>query len=352
MRNHRLKFKIVKNVSKNQIETKPELFVQISKFLEKELKKTDSIIVAEGKGKASLIGNITDHLVLSGGKRVRPIITILGAKICGYKTGNRHCNLAAAVELIHTATLLHDDVVDGSNLRRGKKTANAVWGNKASILVGDYLLSVAFQLMVKDGSLEVLDILSNTSKAMADGEVMQLMNSNDISISEEKYLEIVQAKTAILFAASAQIGSIITNSDDKEKKALKNFGSNLGISFQIMDDILDYSAEQKILGKSIGDDFYEGKITLPMIITYKNADNKDKVRLKEIFSKNLISDEKDEESFLEVLKLMKKYSALELSKNKALEYETKAKKDLSIFPNSTEKQLLIDILEYSINRKN
>ena len=339
-------------MSKNQIKTKPELFVQISKFLEKELKKTDAIIVAEGKGKASLIGNITDHLVLSGGKRVRPIITILGAKICGYKTGNRHCNLAAVVELIHTATLLHDDVVDDSSLRRGKKTANAVWGNKASILVGDYLLSVAFQLMVKDGSLDVLDILSSTSKGMADGEVMQLMNSNDISISEKKYLEIVRAKTAILFAAASQIGSIITNSGDKKKKALKDFGNNLGVSFQIMDDVLDYSAKQRTLGKSIGDDFYEGKVTLPMIITYENANKKDKARLKEIFSNNLISNEKDEKSFLEVLALMKKYNALESTKNKALEYKSKAKKNLSIFPNSIEKQLLIDILEYSVSRKN
>ena len=337
---------------KNQIKDKPELFVQISKFLGKELKKTDAIIVAEGKGKASLIGNITDHLVLSGGKRVRPIITLLGAKICGYNSGNRHCNLAAVVELIHTATLLHDDVVDGSNLRRGKKTANAIWDNKASILVGDYLLSVAFNLMVKDGSLEVLDILSNTSKVMADGEVMQLMNSNDITISEKKYLEIVSAKTAILFAASSQIGGVITNSTDEKKKALKDFGNNLGIAFQIMDDVLDYSAEQKTLGKEVGDDFYEGKVTLPMIITYQNANNKDKAILKKIFANNLISNDKNEESFAEVLELMKKYNALELSKDQALKYENKAKKNLSIFPNSPEKQLLIDILEYSVSSKN
>ena len=339
-------------MSKNQTKAKPELFVRISKFLEKELKKTDAIILAEGKGKASLIGNITDHLVLSGGKRVRPIIAILGAKICGYKSGNRHCNLAAVGELIHTATLLHDDVVDGSNLRRGKKTANAIWDNKASILVGDYLLSVAFNLMVKDGSLEVLDVLSNTSKVMADGEVMQLMNSNDITISEKKYLEIISAKTAILFAAASQIGSIITDSTNEKKKALKDFGNNLGIAFQIMDDVLDYSAEQKTLGKGVGDDFYEGKVTLPMIITYKNANNKDKAILKEIFANNLMSNDKNEESFSEVLALMKKYNALELSKDQALEYETKAKKNLSIFPNIPEKQLLIDILEYSVSRKN
>lgn len=328
----------------------PELFTQISQFLKKELKKTDEIIVAQGKGKAALIGDITEHLVLSGGKRVRPIITILGAKICGYKTGNRHCNLAAAVELIHTATLLHDDVVDESNLRRGKKTANAIWGNKASILVGDYLFSVAFQLMVKDGSLEVLDILSATSKIMADGEVLQLMNSSDIEITEAKYLEIVSSKTAILFAAAAQIGAVITE-DSKKQKALKAFGDHLGIAFQIADDVLDYSADQKNLGKTIGDDFYEGKVTLPIIITYQKANPKEKSRLKAIFAENLISQEKDQKLFDETLTLMKKYNALKEASKKAKEFENKAKKNLSIFPNSKEKDLLIGILEYSVNRK-
>jgi octaprenyl-diphosphate synthase len=339
-------------VPKNKV-TKPlDLFAEINQFVGKELKKTNEIIVAQGKGKADLIGDITQHLVLSGGKRVRPIITILGAKICGYKTGNRHCNLAAAVELIHTATLLHDDVVDGSDLRRGKKTANAVWGNKASILVGDYLLSVSFQLMVKDGSLEVLDILSGTSKIMADGEVMQLMNSNDITISEKKYLEIVSSKTAILFSAASTVGAVITNSDIKKKKALKDFGTNLGVAFQIMDDVLDYSANQKNLGKSIGDDFFEGKVTLPIILTYQKASTKDKERLKTIFADNLISDQKNEKLFAEIMDLMKKYDALENAKNKALEYENKAKKNLSIFPNNTERKLLIDILEYSVSRNN
>lgn len=327
-------------------------FIQITKAIAPELSKTNDIIIASGVGKAELISTITNHLVSSGGKRVRPILTILSAKLCGYKNGDRHCNLAAAVELIHTATLLHDDVVDGSSLRRGRKTANAVWDNKASILVGDYLLSVAFQLMVRDGSLEVLDILSKTSGVMADGEVLQLMNSNDINIPEEKYLEIISYKTAILFSAATSVGAVISDSSLEQKKSLSDFGNNLGIAFQIMDDVLDYSADQKALGKAIGGDFYEGKITLPIIVTYKQANENEKNRIKEIFANNLISNQKDENSFAEIMLLISKYNALELSIQKALSYQNLAKQNLQSFADISEKSMLLDILEYSVLRKN
>ena len=328
-------------------------FIKIITSIAGELEQVNQTIVASAKGKADLIAEITNHLVLSGGKRVRPILTILAAKLCGYADGKRHCNLAAAVELIHTATLLHDDVVDGSNLRRGKKTANAIWDNKASILVGDYLLSVAFQIMVGDGSLEVLDILSKASGIIADGEVMQLMNSNDITISEAKYLEIISCKTAILFSAALQIGAVITSSEASKQKSLADFGNNLGIAFQIIDDVLDYAADEKTLGKKIGNDFYEGKITLPIILTYKQANDADKSRIKEIFANNLISgEEKNDQFFLETMLLIKKYRGLEDSVNKALSYRDLAIKNLEAFPSNSEKLMLLSILEYAVSRKN
>jgi octaprenyl-diphosphate synthase len=329
-------------------------FLKITDTISGELQQVNEAIIKSAVGKADLIGDIANHIVLSGGKRVRPILTILTAKVCGYNSGDRHCNLAAAVELIHTATLLHDDVVDGSDLRRGRKTANAIWDNKASILVGDYLLSVAFQLMVKDGSLEVLDILSKTSGTMADGEVMQLMNSNDIEISEEKYLQIISYKTAILFAASTQVGAVITNSGHSKQKALADFGNNLGIAFQIMDDVLDYNANQEKLGKKIGNDFYEGKITLPIILTYKRANQSEKIVIKEIFANNLMANnaQNHPKLFLEIMSLINKYNAIELSIETALAYKNLAYKNLEIFDPSPEKTMLLEILQYAVSRQN
>jgi octaprenyl-diphosphate synthase len=325
--------------------------LQIANKLQPELKKVDEIIINNSQGKSELIMEIASHLVLSGGKRIRPILTILSAKLCGYNQGSRHCELAAAVELIHTATLLHDDVVDNSNLRRGKKTSNAIWGNKASILVGDYLLSAAFQLMVGDGSIEVLDILSNTSKVMADGEVLQLTNSNDVEIREEKYLEIISAKTAILFSAATRIGAVITESEANKQAALKNFGNNLGVAFQIMDDVLDYSAQTAILGKDIGDDFYEGKVTMPIILAFARANEEEKKRLKKIFAENLMAEQRNEEYFAEIIALINKYDVLDAVFAKAKSYEAAAIKDLEIFPDCAEKNMLLTILNYCLGRK-
>ncbi|MDA0901839.1 MAG: polyprenyl synthetase family protein [Proteobacteria bacterium] len=329
-------------------------FTYIKEQLSADLKSVDDIIISNSSGKSELIGEITQHLVLSGGKRVRPILTILGAKACGYKGGNRHHNLAAAIELIHSATLLHDDVVDGSLLRRGKKTSNSLWGNKASILVGDYLLSIAFQLMVKDGSLETLDILSNTSGVMSNGEILQLTNSNDIGLTEDKYLEIIYSKTAILFSSALKVGAIVSGIEENQKyqKHLGEFGNNLGMAFQIADDVLDYCSDTDSLGKEVGNDFFEGKVTLPIIITYQAANEAEKAKIKDIFSKNLIAEEKDESLFQEIMSLVAKYDAINKSMEKALQYAQEAKKNLDIVKNSEEKAMLIAILEYSINRKN
>ena len=326
-------------------------FVKIHQSLGAELTQVDEIIKASSQGKADLIGKITNHLVFAGGKRVRPILTLLSSKICNYQNGHNNLKLAAAVELIHSATLLHDDVVDESNLRRGKKTANAIWNNKTSILVGDYMLSVAFQLMVQSESLEVLDILSKTSGIMADGEVLQLMNSHDIAILEEKYLEIISCKTAILFTASAEIGAVISNADQQKQQALADFGNNLGIAFQIIDDILDYSATQENLGKDIGNDFFEGKVTLPIILTYKQANDDEKAKIKEIFLHNLTNKDKNEKSFAQMMQIMAKYNALELTTKKAQYFYQLAQNNLNIFAPSPEKTMLLEILDYAISRQ-
>jgi octaprenyl-diphosphate synthase len=340
----------VSKIIQNQL--KENSFSDIFKYLEVDLKKVDQIIIDNCQGDAQLISDIAKHIVLSGGKRVRPILTILSAKICGYNSQkNHHHELASAVELIHTATLLHDDVVDESMLRRGNKTANATWGNKASILVGDYLLSTAFQLMVRSGSLKVLDLLSFTSRIMSDGEVMQLMNSTCIDIQQEKYLQIISQKTAVLFSAATSVGAIIAGVDAKKEKDLYDFGNNLGIAFQIMEDVLDYSSSNEVFGKEVGDDFFEGKITLPVIITYEKASKEEKERIKEIFSDNLMSDEKNQDNLKEMMLLINKYQSIQASIDHSMSYHKKALNNLSQFDDSQEKQMLISILDYAVRRK-
>lgn len=281
---------------------------------------------------------------------MRPILLLLAAKLCGVKTEQNHHNLAAALELIHSATLLHDDVVDTSQIRRGKKTANAIWDNKASILVGDYLFSIAFQLMVRGKNLQVLDLLAKASSTMADGEVMQLENSSDVALSQEKYLEIIFGKTAVLFSAACEAGALISNVSDEQIIALRDFGKNLGTLFQIVDDMLDYSAEQKTLGKEVGADFFEGKVTLPIILIYQKAAEEDRKFISEIFFKNLHGDEKNSDDFAKIMTLMEKYRGFEASKEVALRHYLNALKNLQNFADSSAKQDLISILDYSLTR--
>src|SRR5579871_5979873 len=240
-------------------------------LLEDDVAAADRLIHERMGSSATLIPDLTRHLVDSGGKRLRPLLTLAAASVCGH-TGNMHIKLAAAVEFIHTATLLHDDVVDASSLRRGKLSANMVWGNKPSILVGDFLLSRAFQLMVETGDMAVLYILANASAVIAEGEVMQLKSANNLATTEDDYLIIVGAKTAALFAASAESGAVIANAGKEHVVALKSFGQNLGVAFQLVDDALDYSGRQAQMGKSVGDDFREAKVTLPVILAYERAD--------------------------------------------------------------------------------
>ncbi len=315
-----------------------------------DLKKVDEIILEFAVGKSPLIAEISNHLISSGGKRIRPILLILAANICENKNLKNSHDLAAAVELIHSATLLHDDVVDASQVRRGKKTANALWDNKASILVGDYLFSIAFQLMVRVKNLEVLSLLAKASSIMADGEVMQLESSNDLSLSIEKYYEIIFGKTAVLFSAACEAGALISDVSNEKVSALKDFGENLGIIFQIVDDMLDYSSDEKTLGKDIGNDFFEGKVTLPVILLLKKANELEQKFIADVFSKNLLASEKNDSDFTKFLELLTKYKILTDCKDMALKHHDLAVKNLGLFSNSDSKQGLITILEYSLAR--
>ena len=263
-----------------ELAKKPSLDL-LMKLVTQDLDKVNATILEHMQSPVHLIPQLAGHLIAAGGKRLRPMLTLGTAALCQY-SGERHIKLAACVEFIHTATLLHDDVVDASELRRGKSTANSVWGNQPSVLVGDFLFSRAFQLMVSDGSLHVLKLLSNASAVIAEGEVHQLLTTNDTSTSESDYLEVIQSKTAELFSAAARIGAVVADRPKIEEEALAAYGTNLGVAFQLVDDALDYSARQAELGKTIGDDFSEGKITLPVILAFRRGNEEEKKFLNEI----------------------------------------------------------------------
>jgi octaprenyl-diphosphate synthase len=316
------------------------MFDEVKSFVSEELKKVDHAIINLAQNRSELITKITEYLVFSGGKRLRAILTILGAKLFAYQ-GERHIKLAAAVEAIHTATLLHDDVVDESKLRRGLATVNEVWGNQASVLVGDFLLSQAFQLMVADGSLEILDLLSNASAVISEGEVKQLSMSHELSLREEDYLAIITAKTAELFAASCQIGAIITEQDQAVKESMRQIGLELGIAFQIMDDALDY--ETGTLGKTTGDDFREGKVTLPVIHALSVASPEDKNTIKQLFA------EGGELSRMQ--ELLEKYGSINYSIKQAEIYANRAAERLQNLPASLANNCFEKIIWFTIRRK-
>ena len=247
----------------------------LTALVQDDLEACNRLIVERMQSQVALIPQLAAHLVAAGGKRLRPLLTLAAAKLCGYQ-GERHVSLAACVEFIHTATLLHDDVVDESALRRGQASANALFGNKASVLVGDFLFARAFQLMVADGSLEVLRILSTAAATIAEGEVLQLMTQNDTATTEDQYLAVIEGKTAALFAAATEVGAVIADRPKAEQVALFDYGGALGIAFQLVDDALDYAADQEALGKTVGDDFREGKITLPVLLAFARGSEEER----------------------------------------------------------------------------
>ncbi len=315
------------------------------RLLQADLDRVNAVIVERMDSPVALIPQLAGHIVAAGGKRLRPMLTLAAARMCGYR-GIRHVALAACVEFIHTATLLHDDVVDDSALRRGRATANALWGNKASVLVGDFLFSRAFQVMVADGSLKVLEILSSASAVIAEGEVLQLSTSNDTETSEQAYLEVIRCKTAALFAAACQIGAVVADRPKVEEEALESFGLNLGIAFQLIDDVLDYSAKQAELGKAIGDDFQEGKITLPVVLAFRRGDTEERT----FWRRTLESLEHRDGDLDRAVGLMTKHGALRDTVARAGHYGAIARDALGIFPDSAEKKALLEVVDFCIER--
>ena len=323
-----------------------DFFEEFSNWLQKDLNQVNKIILEILETDSSLITELSNYIIGAGGKRIRPLLTLASARLCQY-SGNRHLNLASAIEFIHTATLLHDDVVDGSKKRRGKKTANFIWGNKSSILVGDFLLSKAFKILINDGSLKCIDIISNVSEKISFGEVKQLMSEGNLNMSESDYLEIIGYKTAELFSAACQLSAEISEIEEIKKKSLKDFGYFLGISYQIIDDTLDYFSEEKISGKEVGNDFRENKMTLPLILVFKRGDKKEKN-----FIEHLIQNKKLKDSDFDwITEKMKKYDVLNDCLQKARHFSIMAKDSLGTFIDSKEKQKLMNLANFLINRK-
>ena len=321
-------------------------YLELKNLLGSKLEKVEGLIQLKLKSEVDLIKEMSNHHLQSGGKRLRALLTLGSAKLSGYELGNRDINLAACVELIHAATLLHDDVIDESILRRGIKTTNSIWGNQSSILVGDYLLSRCFEIMVDDGDLEVLKLLSSTSAKIAQGEVLQLQHKGEADLLEDTYIEIISLKTAALFSAATKTGACLSGSNEKEKKALESYGKNLGLSFQIADDALDYYAKEKLFGKEIGKDFFEGKVTLPLIIVFQKGNDEEREFLSEIMKK----EKRNEDDFSEALALINKYKAIDASLKRAEYFVNVSYDSLGIFPDNEDKKILQNLTGFSLNR--
>ena len=321
-------------------------YFQLKNSVENKLMLVEEKIKSKLDSNVELVKKMTDYHLNTGGKRLRALLTLGSSKLCGYTKGTRDINLAACVELIHAATLMHDDVIDNGSIRRGKKTPNKIWGNHSSVLAGDYLLSRCFEMMVEDGNIEVLKLLSSTSSIIAQGEILQLQHKGEVDMLEETYLKIISSKTAELFAAATKVGAILSEMKTKEKEALEFYGRNLGLTFQIADDTLDYNSELKLFGKNIGQDFYEGKITLPIILLFQKANKDEKETLKKTFAK----EERDQNDLNYTLSLIKKYDIINSCYQKAKHYINLSSNSLSVFKDSEEKNILENLTSFSLSR--
>ncbi len=310
-----------------------------------DMEAINRIILDKAVSDVELIPELAHHLIDSGGKRLRPMLAIASAKLCGYE-GTGHIRTASAIEFMHTATLLHDDVVDESSFRRGKKAARILWGNQASVLVGDFLLGQAFRMLVDVGSLPVLKILSNAAATIAEGEVMQLAAAKNTSTTEDEYLAIINAKTAALFSAAAEVGAAIVNRPTAEQAAMRSYGKNLGIAFQLVDDALDYSGESGKLGKSTGDDFREGKITLPIILSFRRGNDGER----DFWRRTIVEGDIKDGDLEQAVGLMKKHKAIEATFERARSYGRIAHDAMAIFPDSIEKKAMQDVIAFCVAR--
>ena len=321
-------------------------YLELKKSVEDKLDLVDEKIEQKLQSDVDLVKKMSSYHLDTGGKKLRALITLGASKLCGYHKGSRDVNFAACVELIHSATLMHDDVIDNGEIRRGKKTLNKIWGNQSSILVGDYLLSRCFEMMVEDGNLEILRLLSSTSALISQGEILQLQHKGEVDMLEETYLKIISNKTAALFLAAAKIGPIITEKEIKYKDALESYGKNLGLTFQIADDTLDYNSDLKIFGKNVGNDFFEGKVTLPIILLFQKISDNEKKLLKDFFAK----ENRNENDLKKVLELIRNYNIIYECYKKAEHYINLASNSLNIFENSNQKNILRNLTTFSLER--
>ncbi len=325
----------------------PENLKPLLDLVAADLEGINRIILDKAVSEVELIPELAHHLINSGGKRLRPMLTLAASKLCGYP-GSGHVRVAAAVEFMHTATLLHDDVVDESALRRGRKTARMIWGNQASVLVGDFLLGQAFRMLVDVGSLPVLKILSNAAAIIAEGEVMQLAAAKNTATTEDEYLAIINAKTAALFSGAAESGAAIASRPAPEQAALKSYGRNLGLAFQLVDDALDYSGDSDRLGKAIGDDFREGKITLPVILSFRRGSDTER----SFWRRTIVDGALEPDDLEHAISLMKRHRALEATMERARSYGTIAGDALAIFPDCAEKAAMEQVITFCVERTN
>jgi octaprenyl-diphosphate synthase len=317
----------------------------LAQLVERDLEQVNQLISDRAGSDVTMIPDIANHLISSGGKRLRPMLTLAAARMCGYP-GTGHVRLAAGVEFMHTATLLHDDVVDGSDRRRGKLAARMLWGNPASVLVGDFLLGQAFKIMVEVGSLEALSILSDAAAVIAEGEVRQLAAAKNMNTTEDEYLYVVFAKTASLFAAAAEVGPVLADRPRSERAAFKSYGANLGLVFQLIDDVLDYGGDARDLGKSVGDDLKDGKITLPLVLAYRRGSNEDRTFWRRVVERNEI----EEGDLDRAIELMRKHRALDDTIDRARHFGAVARDALAPFPRSPLKSALLEVVDFCIDR--
>jgi len=317
----------------------------LMELVRNDMESVNALILSKAGSHVELIPKIARHLISSGGKRLRPMLTIAAAQMCGYH-GDGHVKLAASVEFMHTATLLHDDVVDESDMRRGKLAARMLWGNQASVLVGDYLLGQAFRMMVEVGSMEALDILSTASTVIAEGEVLQLSAAKNMATTEDEYLAVIRAKTAALFSAAAEVGPVVAQSGNADQAAFRSYGTNLGLALQMIDDALDYGGNSKNLGKDVGDDFREGKITLPVVLAYRRGSDTEREFWRRTMEQGKITDHDLERA----IELMNAYDTISDTLDRAHHYGAIARDALAPFPDSPHKSALLEAVDFCISR--
>ena len=318
-------------------------FIAIQDLISEDMQSVNSLIQARLHSEIVLVNQLSHYIIASGGKRLRPMLSLLAARACGYE-GDKHINVAAIVEFIHTATLLHDDVVDESDMRRGQETANNVWGNQAAVLVGDFLYSRSFEMMVDVGEMRVMEILAQTTNIIAEGEVLQLLNCNDPDTTEERYLEVIHSKTAKLFEAACQLGAVLAGLSVEDEKAVAQYGIHLGTAFQLVDDILDYSASAEEMGKNVGDDLAEGKPTLPLIIALQRSTGDDAQLIRSAIEKGGLNE------IEQIMKIIETTKSLDYATDIAKQEVDKANASLSCLPDTAYKTALESLAKFSISR--